>query len=146
MNAETIIEVIKTLIGEVYASGYQGLDEKRLKNLRVMERVANYLLLHIINASKTKDRAEWSMQEIGEEAYSYLISTKEWLEEKTKTEMTWKKQFIYLVRSIGYITYGKERWFLQGNGLFYDQKDGKEINIDDLRKRISEEVKWLEDN
>lgn len=57
----------------------------------------------------------------------------------------WKKEFISLVRSIGSVTFGKERWFLQDNGLWYDRMDCKEISIDELHNRIYKEVKWLED-
>ena len=59
--------------------------------------------------------------------------------------INWKDEFISLVRSIGSATYGKERWFLQENGLWYDREDGREITIDELHKRIYKEVKWLED-
>ena len=53
----------------------------------------------------------------------------------------WKEHFVSLVRSIGSATYGKERWCLQENGLWYDREDGKEIGIDELHKRIYEAVK-----
>lgn len=58
----------------------------------------------------------------------------------------WKEEFISLVRSIGSATFGKERWFLQDNGLWYDRMDCKEISIDKLQERIYEEVKWLDEN
>ena len=53
----------------------------------------------------------------------------------------WKEHFISLVRSIGVATYGKERWFLQGDGMWYDRELGKEMNIDVLKAVISEEIK-----
>lgn len=60
--------------------------------------------------------------------------------------INWKEEFISLVRSIGSVTFGKERWFLQDNGLWYDRQDCKEITIDELHKRIYKEVKWLDEN
>ena len=54
--------------------------------------------------------------------------------------INWKEEFISLVRFIGSATFGKERWFLQDNGLWYDRLDSKEINIDELHKRIYDEI------
>lgn len=59
--------------------------------------------------------------------------------------MNWQKEFEDLVRSIGSITYGKERWFLQDNDLWYDRQDGSYIDINELHNRICEEVKRLDD-
>lgn len=59
--------------------------------------------------------------------------------------MNWQEEFESLVRSIGSITYGKERWFYQDDGLWYDREDGKRITTDELHRRIYEEVKWLDD-
>ena len=60
--------------------------------------------------------------------------------------MNWKEEFESLVRTIGSITYGKERWFLQDDGTWYDRKDGTYISIDELHKRIYEEVNWLDEH
>lgn len=63
-----------------------------------------------------------------------------------KEMIDWKEEYISLVRSIGSATFGKERWFLQDNGLWHDRMDGKEISIDELHNRIYKEVKCLDEN
>lgn len=60
--------------------------------------------------------------------------------------VNWKKEFESLVRTIGSYTYGKERWFLQDDGRWYDRYDGSYITIDELHKRIGEEMRWLDEN
>ena len=52
----------------------------------------------------------------------------------------WKEHFISLIRSIGVATYGKERWFLQGDGMWYDRERGEELTIDELEQTIFEEI------
>lgn len=52
----------------------------------------------------------------------------------------WKEHYISLIRTIGSATYGKERWFLQENGLWYDRERGEELTIDELEKTIFEEI------
>ena len=81
MKAETVIEVVKTLVGEVDAVGSSHLDVERLENLKVMTRVVDELIEEIIQASKTKDYFQYSMQQIGRYAFEYLKEWKETLEE-----------------------------------------------------------------
>lgn len=81
MKAETVIEVVKTLVGEVDAVGSSHLDVERLENLKVMTRVVDELIEEIIQASKTKDYFQYSMQKIGRYAFEYLKEWKETLEE-----------------------------------------------------------------
>lgn len=57
----------------------------------------------------------------------------------------WKKEFESIVRTIGSFTYGKERWFLQDNGLWYDRMDGNEIDIDELDRRITSVLKRIDE-
>jgi hypothetical protein len=54
--------------------------------------------------------------------------------------MKWREEFESLVRTIGTATYGKERWFYE-DGIWYDRKDGKHININELHKRILNAIK-----
>lgn len=58
----------------------------------------------------------------------------------------WQEEYESLVRTIGSITYGKERWFLQDDGRWYDRDGGTYITIDELHNRICEEVRWLDEN
>ena len=52
--------------------------------------------------------------------------------------MNWQEEFESLIRTIGSITYGKERWFYQDNGIWYDRKDGDYIDMQLLNDRIYE--------
>lgn len=64
--------------------------------------------------------------------------------------MNWKEEYESLVRSIGSLTYGKERWFYQDDNTWYDRQDGKHIDQYELYKRvmqaIEEETLWTELN
>ena len=52
--------------------------------------------------------------------------------------INWQEEFERLIRTIGYLTYGKERWFYQNKGIWYDRKDGDYINMQLLYERIYE--------
>lgn len=62
--------------------------------------------------------------------------------------MNWKEEFESLVRTIGSITYGKERWFLEDDslGIWYDREECDYIDIWELHDRIAREVRWLDEN
>lgn len=49
--------------------------------------------------------------------------------------MTEREVLEELVRYIGVLTYGKERWFKR-NGVWYDRKHGEYIQNEDLLYRI----------
>ena len=57
----------------------------------------------------------------------------------------WQDEYESLVRTIGSITYGKERWFYQDNDIWYDRKDGAYINTDQVHTRISKVIQELEE-
>lgn len=54
--------------------------------------------------------------------------------------MNWQEEFESLIRTIGSITYGKERWFYQNNGIWYDRKYGDYIGMQLLHIRIYESL------
>lgn len=58
--------------------------------------------------------------------------------------INWQEEFESLIRSIGSITYGKERWFYQDNNVWYDREDGKYIDTFALQKRVTHEILLLE--
>ncbi len=60
--------------------------------------------------------------------------------------MNYKEEFEYLVRLIGTITYGKERWFLQDNYYWYDRETDTYIDMNELQVRICEILNDLERN
>jgi len=72
MKAETIIEVVDELIGEVDAVGSTHIDNERFENLKVMEDLIDAMIVHINYASKTKDYPQYSMAKIGQHAFDYL--------------------------------------------------------------------------
>ena len=60
--------------------------------------------------------------------------------------INYKEQFINLVRLIGVITYGKERWLLQDNDYWYDRETGTYIDTNELQDRICDVINDLERN
>lgn len=50
--------------------------------------------------------------------------------------MNWQKEYESLIRFIGSVTYGKERWFYKGNGIWYDREENEYINMDKLAEEI----------
>ena len=83
MKAETVIEVVKKLVGEVDAVGSTHIDKERLENLNVMIDVCKALLDDIYEASKTKDYPQYSMKQIGCHAYGFIEDLKVWCNEVT---------------------------------------------------------------
>lgn len=81
MKAETVIEVVKKLVGEVDAVGSTHIDNERLENLEVMTKVIDELIEEVICSAGTKDDYRYSMQQIGEYAFGWLKEWKETLEE-----------------------------------------------------------------
>ena len=81
MEAETVIEVVKKLVGEVDATGSSNINRERLENLEVMTEVVDELMEEIISSSGTKDDYRRSVQQIGKYAFEYLKKWKETLDE-----------------------------------------------------------------
>lgn len=75
-----------------------------------------------------------------------------YLLDKWDAENGWRKKVNYeyeyksLVQSIGSATYGKERWFLQDNGKWYDRKECDYITIDVLEQRIRSAIFEMEND
>ena len=81
MKAETVIEVVEKLIGNVEATGETYYDEDAFINLGLMKGVCDALLIDIYESSKTKNRHEYSMEKVGSSAYMYLKDLRDWLDE-----------------------------------------------------------------
>lgn len=64
------------------------------------------------------------------------------------TEVDWEMEFENMVRYIGTITYGKERWFKEteksGRVKWYDRRSGDYLTTDQLQNEIYETVKELD--
>jgi len=58
----------------------------------------------------------------------------------------WQSEYESLIRTIGSATYGKERWFYQDNGIWYDRKEGDYIDFLTLERRIYETGETDESN
>lgn len=81
MTEEIVIEVVQKLTGTCYPYGSTEIDEERLANLHLKMSLLKHLLSEIEEASEFKNRHEWSIREIGREAYYSLVDTKNWIEE-----------------------------------------------------------------
>ena len=57
--------------------------------------------------------------------------------------INWEEEYESLVRTIGSVTYGKERWFHVGKGIWHDRKEGDWIDLLTLEERIGEEYEQL---
>lgn len=66
-----------------------------------------------------------------------------------ETEIDWRKEFEDMVRYIGVVDYGKERWFREteksGRVRWYDRYDGEYLTTDELQQRIYEVVRKLDE-
>ena len=80
MKAETVIEIVKKLVGEVNAVGSWDIDRERFENLEVMAKVIDGLMEEVIYSADTKDDYRGSMQQIGKYAFEFLEEWKERLE------------------------------------------------------------------
>ena len=81
MTEEIVIEVVQKLTGTCFPYGSTEIDEERLENLHLKMSLFKHLLSEIEEASEFKSRHEWSIHQIGTEAYDFLIDTKNWIEE-----------------------------------------------------------------
>lgn len=59
--------------------------------------------------------------------------------------VNWEESVRILVSYIGAITYGKERWFYEDNGQWYDRATGSYITHDILIRRVIEAVRDAEE-
>jgi len=76
MEAETIIEVVNKLVGEIHPFGASHIDDLRLSNLKVLCRTVEQLVVQIDNiAYKYKDRQEYSIKEAGIYADNFITKT-----------------------------------------------------------------------
>lgn len=77
MEAETICEVIGTLVGLINPRGDVSVDVHRYQNLLTLQRVADWCLSEIREVAKNKSSYEASVKQIGSTAEKYLELLKE---------------------------------------------------------------------
>lgn len=82
MDAGTILEVTRTLIGETEPYGDSAIDRKRMKNLEKLIYVVDELLYDIERVAANKDRPEKSMRDMGLEAHKMLCAIYTYLKER----------------------------------------------------------------
>lgn len=76
MNAETITEVVKKLVGEIQPYGASHIDEKRFENLKTICEIVNNLVVEIDRVSyENKDRQEFSMKQMSDYASNFMTNT-----------------------------------------------------------------------
>ena len=81
MDASTILEVTRTLIGSTEPYGDSAIDRERMKNLDKLIYVVNELLYDVEKAAVNKDRYEGSMRMMGEKAHKALNDWWSWIDE-----------------------------------------------------------------
>ena len=73
----TIYEIVKKLIGNIEPYGDTDIDEERKDNLKEHEILTYGLIRDLIETAKLKDRPEYSIHELGHDAYNILWEIKE---------------------------------------------------------------------
>lgn len=80
MDASTILEVTRTLIGATEPYGDSGIDRERTQNLDKLIYVVDELLYDVEKAAVNKDRHEGSMRMMGEKANKALNDWWSWID------------------------------------------------------------------
>lgn len=80
MDANTILEVTRRLIGATEPYGDSGIDRERTKNLDKLIYVVDELLYDVEKAAVCKDRYEGSMRMMGEKAHKSLKDWWSWID------------------------------------------------------------------
>ena len=80
MDASTILEVTRTLIGATEPYGDSGIDRERTENLDKLIYVVDELLYDVEKAAVCKDRHEGSMRMMGEKAHNALSGWWSWID------------------------------------------------------------------
>lgn len=79
MDASTILEVTRTLIGATEPYGDSAIDRERTENLDKLIYVVDELLYDVEKAAVNKDRREGSMRMMGEKAHKALNEWWSWI-------------------------------------------------------------------
>ena len=79
IDAETILEVTRNLIGRTEPYGDSAIDSKRTENLDKLIYVVEELVSDIEKAAVNKDRHECSMRMMGEKAHKAMEDLWSWI-------------------------------------------------------------------
>lgn len=80
IDANTILEVTRNLIGETEPYGDSVIDRERTENLDKLIYVVEELVSDIEKAAVNKDRHEGSMRMMGEKAHKAMKDLWSWIE------------------------------------------------------------------
>ena len=80
MDASTILEVTRKLIGSTEPYGDSAIDRERTENLDKLIYVVDELLYDVEKAAVCKDRYEGSMRMMGEKAHKALNDWWSWID------------------------------------------------------------------
>ena len=80
IDAGTILEVTRNLIGNTEPCGDSSIDRERTQNLDKMIYIVDELLYDVEKVAFNKDRYEGSMRMMGEKAHKALNDYCSWLE------------------------------------------------------------------
>lgn len=79
MDAETILEVTRKIIGETEPYGDSAIDRERTENVDNLIYVIDELLYDLEKVAANKDRHEGSMRIMGEKAHGAMEDIWSWL-------------------------------------------------------------------
>ena len=80
IDANTILEVTRNLIGETEPYGDSAIDRERTENLDKLIYVVEELVFDIKKVAVNKDRHEGSMRIMGEKAHKVMKDLWSWIE------------------------------------------------------------------
>ena len=80
LDANMILEVTRTLIGETEPYGDSEIDRRRMKSLEKLIYVVDELLYDVEKVAVNKDRYEGSMRVMGEKAHKTLNDWWSWID------------------------------------------------------------------
>lgn len=81
IDAGTILEVTRSLIGDTEPYGDSAIDRERTQNLDKLIYIIDELLYDVEKVAFNKDRYEGSMRMMGEKAYKALNDYWSWIED-----------------------------------------------------------------
>lgn len=86
IDADTILEVTKNLIGPIEPCGDSAIDRERMQNFNKLIDIIDELLFDVEKVAVNKNRHEDSMRIMGEKAHKVLNDYWHWIEVYLKGE------------------------------------------------------------
>lgn len=86
MDASTILEVTRKLIGATEPYGDSAIDRERTQNLDKLFYIVDELLYDVEKVAVNKDRHEGSMRMMGEKAHKALYVWRSWIDDYFRGE------------------------------------------------------------